>query len=81
MTFGDYNYGPDDSDDVEADEDEIELLPPDHPASTQQCDHPNCSKETPGARERICDGCTEIMRPETPNECELCGASIDGRKV
>lgn len=78
MTFG-YEYGPSSGDDSDADtldEDDIELLPPDHPASVQRCDHGNCQRETPDRGQRICERCDPIMLAGHNDTCSGCGASI-----
>lgn len=57
------------------DPEEMEVsVPPDHPASLEQCDHLNCSNET--ERQRICSRCDPIMRAESPNVCSHCETSI-----
>lgn len=77
MTFGDYEYGPDQPEaESDPDSEEVQTLPPDHPASAVQCDHPNCKNETPEPQQRICDDCTVVMQPETPDRCNYCGASL-----
>lgn len=52
-----------------------EEVDPDHPASPQQCDHPNCTHDSPGVQ-RICDNCIPVMLASAPDECPYCGASI-----
>jgi hypothetical protein len=74
-TFG-HDYGPDESETDDEPESGVELYPPDHPSSVQQCDHTHCSHETPEDRQRICDDCIEVMRRGTPNECSYCGFSV-----
>lgn len=64
-----------DDQDVPPADDEREGVDPDHPLSTVQCDHPDCTNESPGPR-RICEHCTLVMHPSQPDECAFCGASL-----
>lgn len=39
------------------------------------CDHPNCNRSSSGSN-RLCGRCVNIMLPNTPDECDFCGAEI-----
>jgi hypothetical protein len=49
-------------------------LPPDHPASVEQCDHTGCTRDSPDGR--LCEQCDPIMLATAPDECSYCGASV-----
>lgn len=59
-------------------EDDVPVYEPAYPEHDGICSHQNCDNDCePG--ERICEGCSPIMRETMPDECPLCG-SIVGRE-
>lgn len=74
MSFGGYNYGPDETD---SDDDAgPRVIEAQYPDALRECDHPNCKRES-GAKHRICTECTEIMLSNTDDRCDFCGESVN----